>query len=151
MRFCYYGKDGGAESTVWGFWLIEIKSLFSVVLLRFEDGTRDAYHDHAFTAISWVLRGGGLLERFLPGGAVNRGHPPMLHEPSFRPILTRRQTFHQVESFGRTWVLSFRGPWSRTWHEYRPGTNEEVTLTNGRHVVAMAAGTAGTLPPRADY
>ncbi len=130
MRFFYYGKDGGVESTVWGFWLFEIKWLASVVLLRFEDGTRDAYHEHAFNAISWILTGGGLLERFRPARGEDR--PPLLHEPSWRPILTRRSDFHQVESFGRTWALSFRGPWSRTWQEYLPDTDQVVTLANGR-------------------
>mgnify|MGYP001575993171 CR=1 FL=1 len=57
MKLFYYGKDGGPESHVWGFWLIEAKSLFSIVLLRFENGTREAYHSHAFNSLSWVLRG----------------------------------------------------------------------------------------------
>ena len=42
MRLFFYGKDGGQYSTVWGYWLIEIKSLFSVVLLRFEGDSREA-------------------------------------------------------------------------------------------------------------
>lgn len=104
MRFLHYGKDGGPESTVWGLFLVEIKCLFSVVLLRFEDGSREAYHSHAFDAVSWVLRG-NLLEEFLSGGW-------RLHHKGWLPILTRRTTFHKVTSLGRTWVLSFRGPWA---------------------------------------
>lgn len=57
MKFLYYGKNGGPESRVWGYFLIEIKSLFSIVLLRFENGSRDAYHTHAFHCFSWLLRG----------------------------------------------------------------------------------------------
>ena len=57
MKLFSYGKDGGEESTVWGYWLCEFKSLFSVALLCFEDGSREAYHDHAFNSISWVLSG----------------------------------------------------------------------------------------------
>jgi hypothetical protein len=126
MRIFYWGKDGGYESTVWGFWLVEIKWLFSIVLLRFEPGTRAAYHDHAFNAISWLLRG-RLLE-FLLGHTGEDTE----YRPSWWPIVTRRSTFHQVNSVGRSWVLSFRGPWSPTWREYAHGGY--VTLKHGRQV-----------------
>lgn len=123
-------KDGGPESTVWAHWLIECKRLFSIVLLRFEDGSRDAYHEHAFDCVSWVLRG-RLVETLLDGDVL-------VHCPSWRPIITRRSTFHKVRSSGRTWVLSFRGPWARFWREYIPGTQEIRTLTHGRAVVSSA-------------
>lgn len=116
-------KDGGQESRVWGYWLIELKQLFSIVLLRFEDGSREAYHSHAFNAISWVLR--GKLVEFHIDGRVE------VHTPSLRPIITTRDTFHMVESRGRTWVFSLRGPWADTWREYIPGRGE-VVLAHGR-------------------
>jgi hypothetical protein len=122
MRLFYKGKDGGDESLVTGYWLVEIKSLFSIVLLCFEDGTREAYHNHAFNCFSWVLSG-GLLEHHLDGAFEGHG-------PSCRPFITRRSTFHKVRSAGRTWVLSFRGPWSKTWKESING--EERTLSHGR-------------------
>lgn len=124
MRLFYRGKDGGKDSTVWGFWLIELKWLFSIVLLRFDHGTRDAYHDHAFSCISWVIKG-GLYELHLSGKEE-------WHRPSFKPIITQRNTFHQVHSTGVTWVISFRGPWKKTWHEYIPATGETKTLASGR-------------------
>jgi hypothetical protein len=124
MRLFYKGKDGGAESTVWGFWLWELKRLCSVALLCFEDGTRDAYHSHAFNSISWVLSG-MLVERFFDGRV-------RIHFPSLRPIVTRRTDFHQVRSYGRTWVLSLRGPWVSVWQEYLPGEQRFVELTHGR-------------------
>ena len=118
-------KDGGEESLVWGYWLIEIKSLFSIVLLRFENGSREAYHNHAFNCFSWILWG-HLIEYILDGPVISRG-------TSLLPFGTYRTTFHKVESVGRTWVLSFRGPWSNTWKENIDG--EEITLTHGRVVV----------------
>lgn len=124
MRLMYWGKDGGPESTVWGFWPIEIKGLFSVALLRFEDGSRDAYHNHAFNSVSWLIKG-ELHEDYLDG----KGRPYL---PSLRPIITRRHTFHKVSSVGRSYVLTFRGPWTRTWMEFRPEDNQFVELTNGR-------------------
>jgi hypothetical protein len=128
VKICHYGKDGGQESRVWGFWFIGIKSLFSVALLRFEDGSREAYHSHAFNCVSWVLRG-RLVEKHYRGG-VN------VHKAGLKPVVTRRSTFHKVESRGRTWVLTFRGPWSDTWQEFLPEQRRFVTLTHGRQEVA---------------
>ncbi len=127
MKFFSYGKDGGYQSTVWGFWLAEIKSLFSIVILRFEDGTRESFHNHAFHAVSWVLSG-RLVEQHLNGRVT-------IYRSSWRPVMTYRKTFHKVKSEGRTWVLSFRGPWTRTWREYLPGEARFVTLESGRREV----------------
>jgi hypothetical protein len=127
LKLFYHGKDGGAESTVWGWWLIEAKNLLSVALLKFADGSREAYHDHAFNSISWVLRG-KLVEHNLDG-TVNT------YTPRLRPIITKRDTFHKVVSEGTTWVFTLRGPWWTTWHEYLPPTGQRLTLTNGRDIV----------------
>ena len=133
MKLLRVMKDGGPLSKVWGYWLIEWKALFSVVLLRFEDGSREAYHSHAFNSVSWVLR--GCLEE-------RRMYPPkewavckivVTHfRPSLRPIITTRDNLHKVHSIGRTWVLSFRGPWADTWKEYLPDEGRTITLTHGR-------------------
>lgn len=127
MKLFHYGKDGGPDSTVWGYWLIEWKSLFSVALLCFEDGTREAYHSHAFNAISWVLSG-KLVEYTYKDCSF-----PQAYWPSFKPIVTRRTKFHKVSSVGRTWVLTFRGPWNDTWQEH--SADGDIVLTHGRKVV----------------
>lgn len=128
MKLFKKAKDGGPESHVTGFWLIEWKKLFSIVLLRFSDGSRDAYHSHAFNALSWIFKG-KLLE-YAPNERLI-GY----YTPSLIPVYTSRKRFHKVISHGNTWVLSFRGPWSKTWEEYIPSTNQSLTLTNGREVV----------------
>jgi hypothetical protein len=127
VRLLEITKDGGLESTVWAYWLIELKRWFSVALLRFEDGSRDAYHSHAFNCVSFVLRG-KLVEKHMDGAVVE-------HFPGPKPVMTYRDTFHQVSSEGRTWVLTFRGPWAATWQEYIPELREIVTLTNGRELM----------------
>lgn len=132
MKLFTLSKDGGPESRVWGYFLIEWKALFSIVLLHFKDGSREAYHSHAFNCISWVLRG-KLTEYNLSG-------PTKVYPPSIWPVRTYRDTFHQVHSDKDTWVLSFRGPWAKTWMEYIPATDEVLTLTNGRQVVARERG-----------
>lgn len=132
MRLLSVSKDGGSESRVWAHWLVEWKRLFSVVLLRFEDGSREAYHEHAFNSISWVLSGS--LEEQLLGSSEKRRY-----KPSWRPVLTYRSTFHQVASKGRTWVLSFRGPWVDRWREHLPETGQTQTLTHGRKEIQSQA------------
>jgi len=127
MKFLHYGKDGGPESTVHGFWIVEIKSLFSVALLRFSNGSRDSFHNHAFNCLSWVLKG-RLREHILNG-------PKQSYESSIKPIITRRKTFHRVVSEGTSWVFTIRGPWAKTWKEYSPKNQTLTTMTNGRKIV----------------
>jgi hypothetical protein len=127
MKLFTYTKDGGPESKVSGYFLAEIKSLFSIVLLHFANGSREAYHSHAFNSISWVLRGS--LEENMLSGRVK------VYVPSLKPITTRRTDFHKVVSTGDTWVITFRGPWAKTWKEFLPKTREFRTLTHGRRVV----------------
>lgn len=131
MKFCYVGKDGGPDSTVWGFWPIEIKSLFSVALLCFEDGSRDAFHTHAFNSISWLLKG-RLVEHVKEGSTDQLREYFVEHVPSLWPIITKRVPMHKVSSNGRSWVITFRGPWVNHWWEYLPKTGIWTRLTHGR-------------------
>lgn len=125
IKLLHWGKDGGPNSKVWGFWLVGIKSLFSLALLRFDPGSREAYHSHAFNCVSWVLR--GELHEHHMDGTVD-------FHCSGKRITTKRETFHKVYSVGRSWVLTLRGPWAKTWREY---TSERgvVVLTHGREEV----------------
>jgi hypothetical protein len=125
MKILFKAKDGGKESNVTGYWLIESKSLFSIVLLCFDRGSREAFHNHAFNAVSWILSG-QLLEELKDGRFYN-------YTSSIIPIFTSRERMHRV--FGKankTWALSFRGPWNKTWKEFLPNKDKEITLTNGR-------------------
>lgn len=129
MRILSWRKDGGSKSTVTGFWLVEIKSLFSIVLLRFGKGSREAFHNHAFGALTWFLSG-QVEEHHLDGRVLT-------WKPSFLPKFTPRSCFHKVYGKETTWALSLRGPWTRTWKEYLPDSDEFVTLSNGRKVVEI--------------
>jgi len=118
-------KDGGDESSVTGYFIVAIKPLFTVVLLRFDGGSREAFHSHAFNCLSWVLKG-ELREEMRDG----RVYP--LRRSLF-PFLTTRKDFHKVSSLTeRSWVLSIRGPWAKTWMEHLPLENRDRTLTHGR-------------------
>lgn len=128
MKFFRYLKDGGPLSRVWGLYIVEIKKLFSIVLLRFLDGSREAYHSHAFNSVAWVLRGTLVEHEF--NGKVN------VYTPSLLPFFVPRDRFHKVVSEGTTWVLNLRGPWADEWQEFLPDEQALVTLTHGRIVKA---------------
>lgn len=123
MKLLSKSKDGGEESTVYAYWLIEIKCLFSIVLLKFEGESREAYHSHAFNSISWLLRG-KLTEYFTNDTYIE-------YYPSIFPIITKRETFHKVSSSNNSYVLSLRGKWKNSWKEstIKDGT---YNLTHGR-------------------
>jgi hypothetical protein len=94
VRFLSKAKDGGPKSTVTGYWLCEIKSLFSIVLLKFEDGSRDEFHDHAFNSLNWVLKG-KVVEQIIDTSVHT-------YLPSIKPVVTLRNRFHRVLSKGTT-------------------------------------------------
>lgn len=121
--------DGGPNSGVTGYWLIEWKPVFSIVFLKFNKGTREAYHSHAFNALSWWIKG-SVIEHHLDGTNIN-------WYPSFIPKYTPKNCFHKVEALEETYVLSIRGPWDKTWQEYRADNGQMVTLANGREIIEM--------------
>ena len=58
MRLLSWRKDGGPKSNVTGFFIIEIKCLFSIVLLRVKGGAAERnFHTHAFNAWTMLLMG----------------------------------------------------------------------------------------------
>ena len=133
MRLFQRASDGGKKSGVTGFWFIEIKSLFSIVLLKFNPGTRENYHSHAFNALTLWLWGDVTEESII--GQSDDGSPAIQHKgwpKSGRFKWTPRRNIHRVIAHRSTWCLSIRGPWHRTWQEYDPRTREIITLTHGR-------------------
>jgi hypothetical protein len=120
--------DGGQNSGVTGFWVIEWKPVFSLVFLKFNKGTREAYHNHAFSAITFWLWGEA-IEHHLDG-TIKKWYP------SFLPKYTPKDCFHKIEAVKDTYAFSIRGPWDKTWQEYRDN-NLMVTLTNGREIIEM--------------
>lgn len=119
-------KDGGPESKVW-FYGWEFKKLFSIALLKFEPGSREAYHSHAFNCISLILGPGYLREEFKETPYARYHHRGDI-------LITTRTDYHKVISHGRTWVLTLRGPWKDTWKE--SVGSDEYSLTHGRKHVA---------------
>ena len=135
MRFLEVTKDGGPDSPVTGLFLIEIKSLFSIVLLKF-GGTRENFHSHAFNALTFWLRG-SVIEVLRPAS----GNPTLLDLRYWKAgdiKYTSRDTMHKVLPAGAAWALSFRGPWAKTWKEFDPVNDNIITLSSpGRQIVKV--------------
>lgn len=122
MRFLQKTKDGGSESPVDAYFLFEIKSVGSIALLKFNKGSRDAFHTHAFSALTWFISGD--LEEELYDGRKRR------YIKSIIPKLTSHSCNHRVIAYKDSWCFTIRGPWKDTWTEHKNG--EKITLTHGR-------------------
>jgi hypothetical protein len=122
MKFLSKAKDGGPDSPVDGFFLFEIKGLCSVVLLKFNKGRREAFHTHAFNALTWFIYGDLTEEKY--------GGDNLKYKLSLVPKYTPKSNNHRVFANKASWCLSVRGRWSNTWTEHHG--DEEVVLTHGR-------------------
>lgn len=125
MKFFTKSHDGGIDSGVTGYWLIECKWLFSIVLLRFSKGSREAFHSHAFNAWTLWLKG-YVVEEYL---YTQEQYVWKAGQLKYTP----RHRFHKITSKEVSWALSFRGPWWNHWQEYKNGVLTK--LTHGRKVV----------------
>jgi hypothetical protein len=121
MKLLRSSPDGGKGSGVTAYFLVEWKQGFSIALLHFRKGTREAYHSHAFNAWTWWLKG-NVLEHYRDGTTGRWSAGDLKYTP--------RSCFHKIEALTSTWALSIRGPWSDVWEEDRAG--KLVRLTHGR-------------------
>ena len=130
MRLLEKVKDGGPTSPVDAYFLLEIKNLFSVAVLKFNSGGREAFHTHAFNAITWFIKG-ELIEEDVDGKFYT-------YIRKLIPKVTRREKNHRVSSIGDSWCLTIRGPWCKTWKEVNKETKEITTFTNGRKILDVS-------------
>jgi hypothetical protein len=116
VSFFKSSYDGGKDSGVTGFWLIECKWLFSIVILKFNKGTREAYHTHAFNALTWWLWG-SVIEHVIGSRneielEINDEKPEKIKWwPSLFPKYTPREHLHMIEALEPSYAISFIGPW----------------------------------------
>ena len=129
MKLFKLAKDGGPDSPVDAFFLVEIKSLFSVALLRFNRGGREAYHTHAFNALTWFLCGQLLEEHLDENGWIKYS----FYKRSLFPKITLRSRNHRVIADRTSWCFTVRGPWADTWTE--DTDTHHTVLTHGREIV----------------
>lgn len=99
--------------------IFEIKRLFSVYLHVFNTIEQDRFHTHAFSGVSFLLKGGYEEEVKETDGSfkkkwIGRGIRYIPHSHNHR-LLT--STTNSVS-------LLFAGPWRKTWTEEFPSTPE---------------------------
>ena len=124
-QFFSKAKDGGPESPVNGYFIIEVKSLGSIAFLKFNQGCREAFHTHAFNALTWFIKG-DLIEENFDGSLYT-------YKKSIMPKITPKSKNHRVLANKDSWCLTIRGPWDKTWTETN---NSKITvLTSGRHII----------------
>jgi hypothetical protein len=128
LKFFSKARDGGPNSPVIGFFLVEIKPLFSIVLLHF-GGTREDFHSHAFNAVTLWLTG-RVIEAIKTADKI-----AFKTWEAGQVKYTPRELMHKVLPCPDAWALSFRGPWAKTWKEFRLAIQRDVTLTHGRKVI----------------
>ncbi len=125
-RFFYKKMDGGSDSGVTGYFLIEWKSVFSIGLLHFKKGSREAFHSHAFNAISFWLKGSVIEEKY-------NQNIKLPFSASFKPKYTPRSNVHKIIADEDTYCLTFRGPWVDYWSEFKK--DKHILLTHNRKVI----------------
>lgn len=133
MKLFSISHDGGKDSGVTAYWLIECKKLFTISILRFAPNHRENYHSHAFNAITWWLKGEA-TEEFI-------NEPDKVWKPSIWPKYTPRTAIHKYSVVKTSWAITFRGPWCDTWQEYNGIDHEWITLTHGRKIIKIEKGT----------
>jgi hypothetical protein len=134
-RIFYKKYDGGRESGVTGYMLIEWKKVFSIGLLHFKKGSRENYHSHAFNAISWWLK--GCVEEDSLKYKVSNGEKVNTYKvfaPSIKPKITMRNKLHRVVALEDTYAITFRGPWEDTWYE-ETTDGDIIRYTHGRKII----------------
>lgn len=125
-RFFLKKSDGGKDSGVNSYLFFEWKPVCSFGFLKFNKGTRDSFHSHAFTGITWWLK--GKVEEETWQGETKT------FIPSFKPKITKRDKIHRVKGVETTWAITFRNNWQDQWFEIDKDGNK-IILTHGRKVV----------------
>lgn len=133
-------KDGGPESPV-TFFGIEIKWLGSIGFIKFAKGGREAYHTHAFHALTWFLKGELIEERLWAVSQTSSRSAFNWYTRSILPKFTARGNMHRVRAKEDSWCFTLRGPWKSTWREYDPKTGLFTVFSNGREIVGTYTAT----------
>ena len=128
-------KDGGESSPVDAYFLIEVKGLFTIALLKFNKGQREAFHTHAFNAWTWFLKGNMRESRFNTTFST-------VYTRSIFPKFTSRYNNHRVIAEEDSWCITLRGPWQKTWTEHKQVTTRKgvrrfkvTTFGHGRNIL----------------
>lgn len=125
-------KDGGKSSPVDAYFVCEIKGLVSIAFLKFNKGGREAFHTHAFDALTWFLSG-DLVEEDVDGSTYS-------YKRSLIPKFTSKLKNHRVKAAKDSWCFTLRGAWDKTWTEYNKEEDTTTTFSHGRNIINKSKG-----------
>jgi len=125
-------KDGGPNSPVDAYFLVELKGFFSIAILKFNKGGREAFHSHAFDALTWFIKG-ELVEEDVSGDLLE-------YKRSVRPKVTLKNKNHRVKAVVDSWCFTIRGPWVESWTEYKEDSDQTTFFKHGRSVIKTMSG-----------
>jgi len=125
-------KDGGKDSPVNAYFLVESKRFGSIAFLKFNKGGREVFHTHAFNALTWFIKG-DLKEEDVNGNLYT-------YSKSFTPKLTPKDKNHRVSATVDSWCFTLRGSWCDKWVEYDRTKNQTTEFTHGRAIVSVTTG-----------
>lgn len=124
MRIFEKRKDGGEDSPVDAYFLIEWKSFISIALLKFNKGGRENYHTHAFNALTWFIKG-DIVEEDVDGTKYK-------YRKSIIPKITLKSKNHRVFAKTDSWCFTIRGAWVNKWTEYNKKADITMIYKTGR-------------------
>lgn len=132
MKLFTKAKDGGSESPVDAYFLFENKYVGSIAILKFNKGGREAFHTHAFDALTWFIKG-DLIEEDVSGDLL-------VYKRSIKPKITLKSKNHRVIAKKDSYCITIRGRWVDTWTEYNKELNETTIFSWGRNKVKVLRG-----------
>lgn len=87
--------------------------------MKFNKGTREAYHKHVFDALTWWLWGSVIEHVFNENNEDNNKVEKINWCPWILPKYTPCDNLHKIEALETSYAISFRGPWKDTWYELK--------------------------------
>jgi hypothetical protein len=120
--------------------LFEFKKFGGILFHNFKTIEQDRYHDHAFSAIAFLLWGGYEEEQLIPYTDLE-GRPAAIIKYNIvnqwlKPRWIPRKYMHRIlKAQPNTWTVLFFGPWKATWREYFPILYTTKVYSWGRKVI----------------
>lgn len=98
--------------------------MFSLAVLKFNKGSRENFHTHAFHSLTWFISG-DMEELDICGDSYK-------YKRNLLPKITKRTKNHKVIANKTSWCITIRGRWVDTWTEYNSSKQKTIILTHGR-------------------
>lgn len=112
-----------------GWWIIEIKWLFSIVILQFTPGCRENFHTQPFNSLTWWM---SEAEEHTPNSKKSL-------KPGWIPTYTPRDKLHRINTETTTWAISIRGKWVDTLKEYNENTKTTIEYSHHRKITSVTS------------